>query len=67
LSGATQRAWAEKYLPVLLAKQPMQGVLWNQLLDSQPHPLAHGGLFDASDQPKPIVEVLESLRREHLT
>ena len=29
---------------MLLAKQPVQGILWNQLLDSQPHALAHGGL-----------------------
>ncbi len=67
LSGATQHAWGEKYLSVLLAKQPVQGIIWNQLLDSQSHALAHGGLFDAKDQPKPIVELLESLRREHLT
>ncbi|MEX0978223.1 MAG: hypothetical protein WDZ48_05200, partial [Pirellulales bacterium] len=66
LSGATQRAWAEAYLGVLLAKQPVQGIIWNQLLDSRPHPLAHGGLFDQKDQPKPIVQLLESLRREHL-
>ncbi len=58
LSIATQRAWAEKFLPVLLAKQPVQGIIWNQLLDSQPHALAHGGLFDAQDRPKPILELL---------
>lgn len=66
LSAATQRAWCEQYLPVLLAKQPVQGIIWNQLSDSQPHALAHGGLFDEKDEPKPIVEVLEKLRREHL-
>jgi hypothetical protein len=67
LSGETQRAWAEKYLGVLLAKQPVQAVVWNQLADSQPHALAHGGLFDAGDRPKPIVEYLEQFRREYLT
>ncbi len=66
LSSATQRAWAEKFLPVLLAKQPVQGIIWNQLLDSQPHAFAHGGLFDAQDRAKPILELLESLRRQHL-
>ncbi|MGD9722565.1 MAG: endo-1,4-beta-xylanase [Pirellulales bacterium] len=65
-SPATQRAWAERYLPVLLAKQPVQGIIWNQLLDSQPHPFANGGLFDAKDRPKPIVDGLASLRKEHL-
>jgi hypothetical protein len=65
-SPAAQRAWAERYLPLLLAKQPVQGVIWNQLTDSQPHALAHGGLFDANDRPKPIVELLESLRQQHV-
>ena len=67
LSIATQRAWGEKFLPVLLAKQPVQGVIWNQLLDSQPHALAHGGLFDAQDRPKPILELFQALREQHLT
>jgi hypothetical protein len=65
-SPAAQRQWGETFLPVLLAKQPVQGVLWNQLLDSAPHALAHGGLFDEQDQAKPILEVLTRLRREHL-
>jgi hypothetical protein len=67
LSAEAQRAWAEKYLPVLLAKQPVQGIIWNQLLDSRPHELAHGGLFESETRPKPIVELLAALRREHLT
>lgn len=66
LSRAAQRAWAEKFLPVLLAKQPVQGIIWNQLLDSQPHAYAHGGLFDAKDRAKPILELLHAIRRQHL-
>ncbi len=66
LSPEAQRDWAERYLRVLLAKQPVQGIIWNQLLDSQPHAFPHGGLFDAQDRPKPILELLESLRRRHL-
>jgi hypothetical protein len=42
-------------------------LLWNQLLDSQPHALPHGGLFDEKDQPKPILELLQKLRRENLS
>ena len=67
LSPATQRSWGEQILPMLLAKQPVQGILWNQLLDSQPHPLPHGGLYDEQDQPKPMVELLTELRRQNLT
>lgn len=66
LSAAAQRAWAERYFQVLLAKQPVQGIIWNQLLDSQPHALPHGGLFDAQDRAKPILGVFEALRRQHL-
>jgi hypothetical protein len=49
-----------------LAKQPVQGIIWNQLFDSQPHAYAHAGLFDAKDRPKPTLELLEALRRQHL-
>jgi hypothetical protein len=66
LSGATQRAWAEKFLPVLLSKQPVQGIIWNQLLETQPHEFPHGGLFDEHDRPKPLLEFLQTLRRQHL-
>jgi hypothetical protein len=66
LTPATQRAWGEQILPMLLAKQAVQGILWNQLLDSQPHALRHGGLYDDHDQAKPIVELLQRLRRENL-
>lgn len=65
ITPATQQAWAEQYLPALLARQPVQGIIWNQLLDSQPHAYPHGGLFDAQDRPKPLVEYLQSLRKLH--
>jgi hypothetical protein len=66
LTPATQLAWGDQILPMLLAKQAVQGILWNQLLDSQPHALPHGGLYDEHDQAKPIVELLQKLRRENL-
>lgn len=66
LSPASQRRWAEQVLPTLLSRQPVQGILWNQLLDSQPHLLAHGGLIDERDQPKPLLAYLEKLRRDYL-
>ncbi len=63
---ATQRAWAERYLPLLLAKQPVQGIIWNQLQDSHPHAFPHGGLYDTANKPKPIVEYLQKFRREYV-
>ena len=44
-------------MPLLLAKTPVQVILWNQLSDGA-HYFPHGGLFDASDQPKPALEAL---------
>jgi hypothetical protein len=67
LTPASAGEWSQNYLPVLLAKQPVQGIIWNQLLDAQPHAWPHGGLFDAHDRPKPVLAVLESLRQAHLT
>ncbi len=65
-TNAAQRAWSERFVPLLLAKQPVQGIIWNQLFDSQPHAYAHAGLFDAKDRPKPTLELLGTLRRQHL-
>jgi hypothetical protein len=66
LSPESQRRWAEAILPSLIARQPVQGILWNQLLDDQPHALAHGGLIDQQNQPKPLLEYLTKLRRDYL-
>jgi hypothetical protein len=67
LTPAAERSWADKILPMLLSKQSVQGLLWNQLLDSQPHALPHGGLYDEKDHAKPILELLQKLRRENLS
>jgi hypothetical protein len=66
VSGATQRTWIERTLPLLLAKTPVQVILWNQLSDAAPHYFPHGGLFDGSDQPKPALEALRKIRQQYL-
>ena len=65
LSAASQAQWAREFLPLLLAKQPIQGVFWNQLLDSKPHDYAHGGLYDEKDQPKATLDELAALRQKY--
>ncbi|REK06059.1 MAG: hypothetical protein DWQ37_22725 [Planctomycetota bacterium] len=65
-SPEMQRTWGETYLGVLLAKQAVQGMVWNQLLDGGSQSLPHAGLFDDQGQAKPLVELLADLRREHL-
>jgi hypothetical protein len=51
LSTQSQKALVENVVPLLLAKQCVQGVIWNQLHDGSPHEFPHGGLFDAQDGP----------------
>lgn len=63
---STQAAWADRYVPLFLAKPYIRGVLWNQLRDSEPHDFAHGGLFDARRKPKLTVERLGEIRRSYL-
>jgi hypothetical protein len=65
LTPEAQAAWGERYLSVLLAKQPVQAIIWNQLTDGQPHAFAHGGLLDAKNHAKPILEVFRALRTQH--
>ena len=45
-NAKTQQAWIARYLPLILAKSYVQGVLWNQLHDSQPHDFPHGVRHD---------------------
>jgi Glycosyl hydrolase family 10 len=66
VSPATQAAWIERHVPLLLAKNCVQVILWNQLSDAAPHEYPHGGLFDALDKPKPALEVLRKIRKDYL-
>ncbi len=67
ISPQSQMEYIQRLVPLLLAKQSIHGVVWNQLCDSHPHDFAHGGLFDAAQEPKPALEVLAKLRQNHLT
>jgi hypothetical protein len=65
-TSAAQKAWAARFVPLALAKPAMQGVIWNQLRDNQPHDFPHGGLFDADGQAKPALHTLAMIRQKHL-
>jgi hypothetical protein len=62
----SQRAWVEQHVPLLLAKNVVQVVVWNQLSDAAPHHYPHGGLFDAQEKAKPAFESLKKMRRKYL-
>lgn len=67
VSPETQRAWIEQYVPLLLAKNTVQIILWNQLSDAEPHYYPHGGLLDAENKPKPALEALRKIRQKYFT
>jgi hypothetical protein len=62
----SQRDWIQQHVPLLLAKNVVQVVLWNQLSDAAPHHYPHAGLFDASEHAKPALEALKAIRNTYL-
>jgi hypothetical protein len=61
-----QQTWVNRFVPLLLAKPSVQGILWSQFRDSEPHDFPHGGLFDLRRHPKPALRQLESIRQAYL-
>ncbi|NOZ41112.1 MAG: hypothetical protein GXP24_12935 [Planctomycetes bacterium] len=61
-----QREWAASVLPLLLARNTVQVILWNQLDDSVPHEFPNSGLFDAQQQAKPTLALMRDLRKSCL-
>ena len=61
-----QQDWAASVLPLLLARNTVQVILWNQLDDSQPHEFPNAGLFDAQQHPKPALSLMRDLRKSCL-
>jgi hypothetical protein len=65
-SGATQADWAASFAALSLCKPYVQGVQWAHLSDAEPHQFPHCGLVERSGSPKPALERLRELRKEHL-
>jgi len=64
----TEQAAVMKRLGMLLlAKQPVQALFWNQLRDDSPHDYPLGGLADMGGKAKPVVSVLAKLRADLLS
>ncbi len=62
-----QKYLVEHVLPVLIAKNSVQAIVWNQWTDTQPHEFAHGGLIDATGKAKPALKALAELRKKYLS
>ena len=62
-----QAAVMKRLATLLLAKQPVQALFWNQLRDDSPHDYPLGGLVDMGGKLKPLVPVLAKLRADLLS
>jgi hypothetical protein len=69
-AGGVNTAWQleiiERLFPVLLAKPPVQAIIWDHWTDAQPHELSCGGLFDSANKPKPALAAFGKLRQQLL-
>jgi hypothetical protein len=66
VSPAAQADWAVAFGTLALCKPTVQGIVWAHFNDADPHQLPHCGLLDAAGQPKPALERLAELRKQHL-
>jgi hypothetical protein len=66
VSPQTQADWATSFAGLALCKPTVQGIMWTHLTDAHPHQFPHCGLFDLGNQPKPVLERLVEVRKQHL-
>jgi hypothetical protein len=66
LTPQAQKSILERLLPVFLARQSVQALVWNQVFDAFPHKYSNAGLFNAQGMPKAALSALLAFRREHL-
>ncbi|MBC8355607.1 MAG: endo-1,4-beta-xylanase [Planctomycetes bacterium] len=64
---AAQAEFANQLMMLMLAKQFVQGVVWNELSDAGAHEFANAGVIDSGGNAKPLLDSLINIRKEHLT
>lgn len=64
-SEQAQADWIDTYLPLLIAKQAVNGIYWAQLSDAVPHDFPNAGLLDAAGRPKLALKRLAEHSRDH--
>jgi hypothetical protein len=65
-SLATQAEWARAFSELAVGKPFVQAVHWADFSDAQVHQFPSTGLIDGQGQPKPVLQVLQQLRQQHL-
>jgi len=64
-SPAVQADWVKQAVRIAASKPYVQEVEYVQFSDNAHSELAHAGLIDAAGQPKPALESIRQVRREH--
>jgi hypothetical protein len=67
LAGAAEPQWAEAVVRLLVAKQAVHAVVYNQATDQLPHEFPHGGLWNLEGKAKPLLGKLAVLRQQFLS
>jgi Glycosyl hydrolase family 10 len=69
-AGGINPAWQNdlvaSLLPILLAKSPVQAIVWGEWQDNQPHELSSSGLYNTAGHAKPALQTLIHHRRDLL-
>ena len=61
-----QAEWAGLFGSLALCKPYIQSVAWTHFTDHEPHVFPECGLIDLQGRPRPALNVLRSLRHQHL-
>ncbi|MEO8496332.1 MAG: endo-1,4-beta-xylanase [Planctomycetota bacterium] len=64
---AAQAEFASNLISLMLGKQFVQGIVWNEFSDAAPHEFANAGVIDSGGVAKPLLRSLISIRKQHLT
>jgi hypothetical protein len=67
LSDQAEQSTTESIVRLLLAKQSVHALIFNQATDQLPHEFPHGGLWDAQGKPKPLLSQIARLRQQYLS
>jgi hypothetical protein len=63
--SAADATYILEVIQMLLAKQNVHGIFWNQLSDRDPHPYPNSGLIDSQGQVRPILDGIVQLRTRY--
>jgi GH35 family endo-1,4-beta-xylanase len=62
---ATQAAWVERYLPMLMAKQSIVGIFWSHFTDAESHRFPNAGLLRPNNTEKPVLKRITQYRQTY--